>query len=326
MVVILGTCYLSTEFLSYNISVVSSTVLTVWTVVSITNVLVAIPTVYINLLILSTVVGNPNLRRSISHLVLAAPSVNDFLIGLVVEPLFVALTLCNMMGCAQLCFISYAYQVMAFLCIGWSVVSFTLVSLERYFAVERPLFYNAKIKTNTGLLVKGTASVWIFSAVILVLARFGFHEVFVFRQVTVLIIVIPSLAITGFCYLRIHMTAARHVKNIAVLYNNQDSINIRLQTAKLKIIKHTFTIGLVALMFVVTFIPMIVCRGLRLVKGKEWASGDFTYISAPIWITCIHIQSVVNPMIYAMRIVYIRKGVLKRLKCSGCLCNNSVGL
>jgi hypothetical protein len=163
-----------------------------------------------------------------------------------------------MFECDQLCRLSIVYQTMAFICIGWSIVSLTLVSLDRYLAIECPLFYNVNIRTNTSLLVKGTAIVWALSAGVLLLGRFVFHRTFYVRQITLFIIVVPSLALSGFCYLRIHMTAARQLKNIASVYSNLLSVNIRLQVVKLKIIKHTFTVGLVLLIFVLTFSPMIV--------------------------------------------------------------------
>ncbi|XP_031570581.1 adenosine receptor A1-like [Actinia tenebrosa] len=268
------------------------------------NIVTSPPTVLINLLVIWTVLENKQLRSNSYNLIFAILSLSDLLIGLIVQPLFVALGVCITVQCSYICELTMAYAVSALLCYGWTAVTLAIVSLERYLYIERPLFYHASV-TSKKLMI-ATAVTWSCVGFSKVFSRILANSSFWTRQLPMILTMGPSFVIIFFCVTKIHLTARRQMRTIVA---QQQSV---AQQGKIKEYKRTLTLGLVVLASVVCLCPILILKIVGAVKSN-WGDDDFRYLSQGIYFTVMHMQSIINPIIYSFRLSDIRSGVKNKI-------------
>ena len=98
-------CLISDKSLEYYVSIgyVPDSVRHTQIILSVVNSIASPLTIVINLLIIWTVVKDTNLRKVNYNILLAALAVTDLLVGLLVEPLFSFLVVCEAVGCSTSC-------------------------------------------------------------------------------------------------------------------------------------------------------------------------------------------------------------------------------
>ncbi|GAV03327.1 hypothetical protein RvY_13769 [Ramazzottius varieornatus] len=132
-------------------------------------ILIAIPTFFIvigtiagNLLVCVAIIHSRQLRLNITNSFCASLAVSDLLLGLFVLPFsfgklltnswILGSTVCNLYICLDV-FLSTA-----------SILNLFVVSIDRYYAITRPLLYRSIITKRTAILM--LTAVWILSALI----------------------------------------------------------------------------------------------------------------------------------------------------------------
>jgi len=73
---------------NYNITDLPDSVEPVWTFLAVLNSIAAPPTTVLNFLIIWTIVSDKELRKVSHNILQATLAMNDFLVGLIVEPIF----------------------------------------------------------------------------------------------------------------------------------------------------------------------------------------------------------------------------------------------
>ena len=270
------------------------------------NVVTSPPTFLVNLLVIWTVLEKEQLRSNSYYLVVAVLSFSDLLVGLVVQPLFIALMICITGQCSYICELFMAFVIPALLCYAWSAVTMAIISLERYLFIEYPLYYQLSVKSKKLMII--TAASWIVVGTAVVASRLLVNNSFWARQLPLILTIGPSFVIILFCVAKINLTARRQMRAIAA---QEQSV---AQQSKIKEYKRTFTLGLIVLASVACLCPILIMKIVGAVKGN-W-SDDFRYVSQSIYVTCINLQSLINPIIYSLRLSDIRSGVAKRLCCN----------
>ena len=105
-----------------------------------------------NLAIIVTVIKTPSLQKPCNTL-LCSLAATDCLTGITAQPMFVVLRLMMLYHGPSTC--SYQHKLFTvfyasmMLTSGWSFVFLTVISLDRYYAVSRPLVYRTRM-TNKG--------------------------------------------------------------------------------------------------------------------------------------------------------------------------------
>ena len=133
-------------------------------IVTIFNLVVAVPTIMLNILVIVAMSRKASLRK-LSNKILTNLAVSDLLSGLMVQPSIAAiLSIANAqtpldVPCELFIFTSVAGYTLA--CVSLLTVSF--VSFERYVAIFYPFFYNRCISSRFLLVV--CAFIWIVSFV-----------------------------------------------------------------------------------------------------------------------------------------------------------------
>ncbi|XP_031568930.1 adenosine receptor A1-like [Actinia tenebrosa] len=300
-------CPITFDFDPTNITHLPASVVPTWISVIAVNVVTSPLTVLINLLVIWTVVENEQLKSNSYYLLVAILSLSDLLVGLVIQPLFIALIICVINQCTYVCELIMAYTLSALLCYGWTAVTMVIVSLERYFFIEHPLYYQTSV-TPKKLMIASAAS-WALVGISRIFIRFLMNESFWVRQLPGILLFGPSFVIIVFCVSKVHLTARRQMR--AIVAQQQ---SVAMKQSKIKEYKRTFTLGLIVLASVACLCPLLVLKIVGAVKGNF--NDDIRYTSQAIYFTILHLQSIINPIIYSLRLSDIRTGVAKRLQCN----------
>lgn len=81
---------------------------------------------------------------------------------------------------------------------------------------------------------------------------------------------------------------------------------------KLRELKNALTTALLVLFLILSYLPLIITSIIETSHGKEFTA-DFKYLSQPISLLFINLQSVVNPILMSLLMSTIRKGVKNKI-------------
>lgn len=299
-------CLLSQTFNLYNITDLPPTVEPTWITFAVINGLASPPTIFVNALIIWTIIKDDNIRKSSYNSLLVAFAVTDFIVGLVVEPLYcwylVSLVLRNPLPCHFT-----IYSVPALMCGCWTLNTLMLSSVDLYLAIERAQFYMDYV--TVGRVIVATASVWVTTLTTLLVSSVIAETNDSLRKLPVSLILAINVLIILYCTSRVQITAFRQRRAIqAQLQAVQQLEDKEADQVRRQQLRQAATMGMLVIASTLCYLPYIITGVVQSTKGKD-ATDDFQYISFTIGITFAHLQSLVNPMIISLRLSYIRDGV-----------------
>ena len=279
---------------SFNLSQNTSGEDTLWLIITcainVPSMLVAIVG---NSLVLAAILSAPSLR-SPAILLLCNLAVSDLLVGLVIQPLFIAHSF-NL----TTRLLTSIWLIMSYSACGISLCTMTAIAVDRFLALHYHLRYSTmvtsfRIKTIlTALWLKS----FIFSGIYFWSVRIFFLYITIF--------VCLCLIISVFCYVRIFKIVRHQQKKIqcqhqAVNLPQGSTISNLLQLEKSAI--NSFLFFIVMVLFytpVSTYLSLI------------YATKDGSHRGWNVAITLVFINSSVNPFLYCWRMGDLRAAVMK---------------
>ena len=246
-----------------------------------------------NSLVLAAILSAPSLR-SPAILLLCNLAVSDLLVGLVIQPLFIAHSF-NL----TTRLLTSIWLIMSYSACGISLCTMTAIAVDRFLALHYHLRYSTmvtsfRIKTIlTALWLKS----FIFSGIYFWSVRIFFLYITIF--------VCLCLIISVFCYVRIFKIVRHQQKKIqcqhqAVNLPQGSTISNLLQLEKSAI--NSFLFFIVMVLFytpVSTYLSLI------------YATKDGSHRGWNVAITLVFINSSVNPFLYCWRMGDLRAAVMK---------------
>lgn len=286
----------------------------VWapTEVSITTMVIAIifviATVPGNLMVILAVLLDPNKNlRSPFTLLIANLAVTDLIVGALVEPLSINTHYREAQGLSIS--MSWFSQSVYFLCCTASLLSLAALTVDRYLAITKPLWYRA----NTSYLRVGIAAalVWIFSSCFTSLFFIvGFVAyAFVFANITMFC----TIFIFFFSYIRIFQYAKNQIAQIDQMHDSQSEQNKARQRAIVMENKLTKTYLIMLAVFLSCYIPS--CIMIYLMNLCHTCSCELIHWLRDFHFVFITLNSLINPFLYAFRLPNFKSAV-KRMLCS----------
>lgn len=286
----------------------------VWapTEVSITTMVLAIifmiATVPGNLMVILAVLVDPNKNlRSPFTLLVANLAVTDLIVGALVEPLSINTHYRESMGLSIS--MSWFSQSVYFLCCTASLLSLAALTVDRYLAITKPLWYRA---TASYKRVGFAASmVWILSCCFTSVFFFvGFVAyAFVFANITMFC----TIFIFIFSYVRIFQYAKNQIASIDALTDGQAEHNKARQRAIEMENKLTKTYLIMLGVFVSCYIPS--CIMIYLMNLCHACSCELIHWLRDFHFVFITINSLINPFLYAFRLPNFKSAVLRMFCC-----------
>ena len=254
-----------------------------------------------NLLVLVSILRTLSLR-SPSLTLLCSLAVSDFLVGIVVQPLYIASELIKNSSLTQ------AMEAMAFALCGVSLLTMTTISVDRFLALHYHLRYPGLMTTHRAVYT--SAMPWFAS---FLLGFLTFTNMKAYRSSIVIVIAICVLVSTV-CYIRIYGIVRRHQLQIHVqqqavettttgnnqIENNQTGSNQKVQQWA-KSAKNTFIYYVV---MILCYTPVFISMSVLAISRNLWT---YAWTLAE---TAAFMNSSINPFLYCWRLRDLRKAVL----------------
>lgn len=231
--------------------------------------------------------------RTFSNLLLSSLALADLLVGLIVDPMWIARCVLTPRP--------YDHPFKIAIDALWIQTSVTTtfslcaVSLDRYIAIRSALLYN-QIVTKKRCYI-AIAFVWIASV------SFGFSRILVTNPanlpklwmcVTIITILFPMILII-FCYSRISVVARKQSKTIA----RQDvQRSNKLVSEGIRNRKAAKTVGLVVALFLISWFPSLTTSFIHLTTSDHCRNMRVVWL----WVELIAFSSSgINPWLYSLR-------------------------
>ncbi|KAM4559194.1 trace amine-associated receptor 13c-like [Odontesthes bonariensis] len=272
---------------------------------------ISVLTVMLNLLVIISVSHYRQLHTP-TNILLLSLAVSDFLVGLLSMPAgIIRNTSCWYLGDLT-CFI---FIYFSFIITSASVGDMVLISIDRYVAICDPLHYPTRV---TERIVKLCVCLcWLYSALYSLLfvkddlTLLGKHnscygECLIFIDDIsgsvdlVLTFILPVTVITVL-YMRVFVVAvsqARAMRSHVTAAKLQLSVTMKTKKSELKAAR---TLGVLMIVFLICFCPYY-CVSLAEADLLNSSSASFVYY-------LFHLNSCLNPMIYALFYPWFRKAV-----------------
>ena len=267
------------------------------------NILSLPLTSVLNGLVIITVKTKPRLKTT-SNVALACLATADCVMGVIGQPLFAVQLAVLLQGersssyCPLLAASVYVIGVLG----AATFLHLTVINIERYIAIKHSLKYNSLV--TRGRLLRGSAFVWVVSFLLTVPLSFTDNEIYlVVNNMTGCLWV----AIVTFCQIVILQETRRLRKRIAA---HQISLEDRQKFLKDKRAFQLTTMILFAL--VLTSLPLFVVR--ILITNSIIHSLTASYISLMSAVFVAILNSLINPIVYCIRIREFRVALIEILK------------
>lgn len=244
-------------------------------------------TILLNFLVIGAVKTKRRLQTH-PNILLACMALTDLISGLVVQPLYITVTIFLLTGenFRAFCDINLAFSISFFQTFWTSMVHLVLISGERYFAIKR-VFSHASFVTKPRLMV-ASALAWIAAALLFVI----FTQSANFVMVLIATIISSSIVLHGLVYSEAH----RHEKQIL---SQQVSMEARAKFKREKKALKLTTLIIVSICLCCV-LPVTV-RFITWNAFREHFSPEVkTFVRQLTFVLSI-LNSLVNPAIYTVR-------------------------
>ena len=254
--------------------------------------IIALPALLGNVVFLWVIYKARNVR-TLSNLLLSSLALADLLVGLVIDPIWIARCVSTPHP------YNHPFKIAVdALWIQTSVTttfSLCVVSLDRYIAIRSGLLYHQMVTEKRCYIA--IAFVWIASLF------FGFSRILVtnpanlpklWMSVTIITILLPMILII-FCYSHIFVIARTQSNAIA----RQDVQRSNTTVSEgLRNRKATKTVGLVVALFLISWIPTLVTSFIHLTTNDHGKNMRVVWL----WVELVAFSSSgINPWLYSLR-------------------------
>ena len=253
-----------------------------------------------NLLVFVSILRTPSLR-SPSITLLCSLAASDFLVGIIVQPLYIASELIKNSSLKQ------TMDAMAFALCGVSLLTMTTISLDRFLALHYHMRYPNLMTTNRAAYA--SATLWFTSFFL------GFLTVWKMKayHFTVLIIIAICVLVSTVCYIQIYGIVRQHQSHIHVQQqavetnttgNHQIRDNLNVNRSA-KSAKNTFIYYVV---MILCYTPVFISMSILVMSHDLWTNAWTLAETAAL------MNSSINPFLYCWRLRELRRAVLNTVR------------
>lgn len=266
------------------------------------NIFLVIVSILANSLVVSAVWRTPSLRYP-SIVFLCGLAVSDLAVGLVVQPLFIAVELLKIHGLPSGgdCTLETAFLALAFVVCGVSFGHVTLISVDRYIAIQFPLRYTTIVTLPRVLFL--IALCWLTSTFCSSLILWNFSTFF-YVVATVMIVFLGTSTVI---HITIYRIVRRHRNEIRV---QEQAVQAASEFNMARFKKTAVNTFIVYYFLLLCYVPFSTVWMLQMAGA--------TSLNSPIvWKvtnTIVFLNSALNPFLYCWRLQAIRGPVMTLLK------------
>lgn len=274
------------------------------------NIISSLAIVFGNSAVLHAIYSTARLR-TVSNYFLCSLSTADLLVGIVMNPVYVAVFFLQAQSD------THPLRVAEHWLWIQSVVSstFTLcaVTVERYVAIKFVFRYEHLVTVRR--CIYSVVFIWTFSFIfasvrIVVTDPSDLPKLW---TVTTVIGVLLPLAIISYCNLHIALEARKHVNHIVSQCQTNPSLAVTMAKNK----KAAHTVGIVVLLFVLLWSPSLVLSLVDVSTGNPCSRENIVFVW--FWAAFVSfLSSALNPLVYSVRNREIRSAIFRNFRRSCC--------
>ena len=246
-----------------------------------------------NALVLAAIMRTPSIRSTPHMIMLCSLAVSDFLVGLIVQPIFVA---------HQLTGDHYVSQVSVmmgfFLCVV-SLMTITAITVDRFLALHYHMRY---VTLVTESRVKYTLTIiWLINFLLSGLSVWYplVHSFVVATVVIICLLICIASYIRIYCFIRRHQLQIQAQQQAVQSSDTGNNLNVtRLKRSAM----NTFVFFIVLIICYLPFYVILTLDGLSI---KDWQS-EWEFA-----ITGVFMNSSINPLLYCWCLRELRTAVVK---------------
>lgn len=273
-----------------------------------------------NLLVILAVVKDPHkdVRSPFTLLVLNL-AVTDLIVGCLVEPLSIYIHYREGQGLSIN--MSWLSQTAYFLCCTASLLSLATLTVDRYLAIARAVWYRANV--NNKRVVYVSIFVWVMSiGFTMIFFEVGFISyAFVFANIAIL----STFLIFIFTYVQVFKVLKSQLSTIASVHDGSAGELQRAHRRSMVWEKRITKAYLVVLaVFLACYVPS--CIMIYLMNMCKSCSCDLIHWFRDAQFILVTVNSLINPFVYAFRLQNFRHAVFTILKSMRFWKTNKVGV
>ncbi|XP_078343943.1 melanocyte-stimulating hormone receptor-like [Oculina patagonica] len=248
-----------------------------------------------NTLVLAAILRTPSLR-SPSITLLCSLAVSDFLVGAIVQPLYIATEVLRVRVYPAL----RITEIIQFSLCGVSLCTVTAISFDRFAALHYHMRYAATVTIPR--VTRVLVTTWI---VVSILSGFYFwNKIIFFAGICFAICV--CLLISTYSYTRIFQIVQQHQSQIHVQQQAIQSSGENILNMNMLRLKRSAINSFIFYVFIILcYLPMLVSLSLYAISKKDWTK---------VWNfadTVVFMNSSINPLLYCWRLGELRTAVVK---------------
>ena len=247
-----------------------------------------------NALVLAAIFRTPSLR-SPSTVFLCSLAVSDLLVGLVVQPVYVADEL------EQVLVLQLVNLPLTFSQYGVSLCTMAAISVDRLLALRYHMRYPNLMTTKRAAYT--IASLWFFN---IVLSCLSFWNGYAWLLGTVIGIA-ACILISTYSYIRIYQIVRQHQLQIHAQKEAVQSLNTENNLSMVRSTKIAINTFIFSIVMIFCYSPVFISGLIDVFSYESW---KFSWILENI---LVFLNSAMNPLLYCWRLRDLRSAVQKML-------------
>ena len=265
-------------------------------------------TILLNILVMVAVKTKRQLRTK-SNIALACLATTDLMVGLALQPVTIALfTLIRLQGNEArntACTLTDATIAVSIPCILASLYHLLLISGERYLAIKHSFAYDTGLVSEVRIIIASGVA-W-FAATIILPVDFISEANKQFMSAITVFVIFVFIPVMIYFNVSIYQEVRRNEKHIIA---NQVSVEAKAKLLKNK--KSFYTTAIVLLTIILCYIPFNVSLAI-LAAFKDEIPATEAHIVFSVTSSLVALNSLFNPLIYAVRIRHFRVAFIELL-------------
>ena len=240
------------------------------------------------------------------RILLLSLAVSDLAVGLIVQPLFIATMTTENTDTFQF---KKTTEVFGICFTAASFLNITALGADRFLAIHLHLRYQELVTHRR--IVTAVITIWVFSATVSLFDLWD--RMITAAHTTLLAIVIVCFISATFFYCKIYLTVRHLTNQIHTLQVQQESQNVEStsqNTARQR--KSAIATFYVYIVFLLCNLPYYSINFANRVSGRETSYSEEILIDYTLIL--LHLNSSLNPLIYAWKMRPIRHAIMEILR------------
>ena len=263
------------------------------------NAFLSFTAIVLNIITMQALRKTSSLPKTLKTLLLSL-SVSDLGVGLLVQPLYVAILVMRITNSTPHYTVNEVRLIAAKTLVLASHFGVFALAVDRFLAIQLHLRYQELVTHKRVVAV--VISVWVFSASISILRKL--YDCDIMRAVILVVCVVT----TGLLYCKIYAAVRHHTNQIHALQVQQATQKEDMANAT-RLKKSSLATFYIYFVYLVCYLP-ICCVVFAKTNGETPLLSHLWYIT----LTLVFLNSSLNPLIYCWKMRHIRQTVLDILR------------